>query len=146
MINQKFAFEHSTTQNDSTFDPKEYFSSFHYYEAYQPNKQYILTHYHTNHGKGLRIYENVLCKVKLTNDNGTYKVINYVYAQEILGIDEKKQLEPYCNCDWHTGNFITRLFIDKNSVGCLGSDFYCSIPQYRINLARKGMELDNKFT
>lgn len=140
MINNKFATTHSTTQIGGTFDPKEYLSSFHYFELYQPNKQYITTHFQTDYGKGLRTYEFILCIVKLINDNDTYKMISYVYAQEILTKEDKIKLEPYCNCDWHTGNFISRLFIDKNSVGCIDSQFG-SIPQYRINVARKNMEI-----
>jgi len=139
MIKHKFAIVHPSTQNDGTFDPKEYFSCFHYFELYQPNKEYVTTKFQADYGKGTRTYEFVLCKMTLINDNGTFKIANYVCAQEILTKEEKKMLEPFCTCDWHIGNFFTRLFIDKDSIGCIGSE-NGNISQYRINMARKNMD------
>lgn len=131
--------EYTTNHDISTFYYKFYFSSFHYFEVFVPNKKYTTLVFEMDYGKGIHNYKFVLYNINLVKGNVILKMEKYIVALELLTLDEIKELEPYCNCIWHQGNFISRLWIDKDEAGCLMSNIV-NPSQCRIDWARECKE------
>lgn len=76
---------------------------FDYYEVYNPNKQYNYEIFKKDYGNG-----------ELTYQFGLFYIVKqeryYVCAFRILDEEEKKELDPYCECLIHTG--------EKELFGC----------------------------
>lgn len=125
----------SSSHNFTTFNPEQHFSEYHYYETYDPNKQYNKNEFETNFNKGMHTYEYELHIIYNINDDD---VKQFVVATEKLSDAEITKLAKYCSCAYCEANFIKKQFICACCVGCLKSHFP---QQYVINKAREKMNV-----
>jgi hypothetical protein len=127
-----------TWTNLNIFDPKVYFAAYHFWEPYDPKKDYSTDEFTTNFGKGIHTYEYSLYKLH-DIQNSEDKSVEFIVAEEILSDNEKKQLESYCQCQYHTSYWFNpaKYFICKCCVGCVASEFP---QQYVINASRQKMK------
>jgi len=129
-----------TTRESSQFSPKVMFSSYHYYELYDPDKEYIVEPYIADYGHGNCSYINIKYTVSIFDGVDTDREFTrahvYIVAKEELTEDDQQILAQYCQCDYHTAKWYNPLkyFICKCCIGCLDSD---SPQQHVINKTRE---------
>jgi len=116
-----------------SFDPKERFSGYHFYEIYDPNKEYDMNKFEFDFGKGIHTYEYELRKIYDENSNN---IKQFVVANEILSKEEQTELAKYCCCSHCEANFFKKRFTCACCVGCLKSYFP---QQHVINKTRENM-------
>jgi len=139
----KFNTNCYTSQASSiTFNPKEYFAEYHYWEPYDENKLYEKESYDREYVKeyGILNYQNALYDISF--GNGAPNQL-FVVANENLSLENAKLLENDCQCSVCTASFfsLTRYFSCSCCHGCLKS----GMPQqYVINRTRKYMAEKNK--
>lgn len=137
MINHKFSSLFFTIEDHSIFNPKEYFLYFHYFEIYYPCKKYNINEFVHNYGKGYNTYKYCLY---IISDSKSCDKIMYIVSEEILLKKEISKLKKYCQCNYHNGNFITKLFIDRCYNDCITVNFG-NKSQYNIDNAKVCMNL-----
>jgi hypothetical protein len=122
-----------TTQNFNTFDPKKYFSEYHYYEEFDFNKHYTTEYFTENYGRGEHTYRYMLYTIRNIGSKFNDHNKKYVVAKEYLFDKERKQLAKYCPCPLHKNNKFIK------GVGCNGClvDGNTLVSQKTINRARR---------
>jgi hypothetical protein len=118
--------------NGNGIDPKEYFSSYHFYEKYDQNKDYDKIVFQHDYGFGIRKYIYELY-------DGGMIFGQYVIAQEILNEYEKDCLVKYCQCEYHRMYWfnINKYYIYPSCIGCVGE---LNPSQENIDKTKKYME------
>lgn len=119
--------------NIDTFNEKQYFSEYHYYELYDLSKQYDKHTFINDYGKGnIKYYFK---KIVLKYDEG-YE-LPYMVVVEKLSKKEKLMLSNFCSCDYCESNVYIQLTSKPNNNGCILYDKYPRqkyIDQAKINM------------
>lgn len=98
LFNDKVGGSCFSSEEESTFDPKEYFKCYDFYEIYDPNKDYPQGRFELDLdlGFGKRRYKTCLNNL-LMKPSG--RRVEYIVYEEILEADECIRLARYCQCD-----------------------------------------------
>lgn len=122
--------------NKATFNEKDFFYDFHYYELYDKNKTYSKTPFKQNYGYGDFTYSYTLYTISFIENKKTIEKLHYVIVEEKIEKDEISKLSRFCQCEVCTAgrcNIIAKYFTCSCCVGCLKSPFP---QQYQINKTR----------
>lgn len=116
------------------FDEEKYFKEYHFWESYNPHKQYQTNDFIHDYGKGPHRYVLILHKISLKD----YEQLKYVVAKEYLEQNELNELSKYCQCSVCTASFfsLAKYFTHPCRFECIKSPFPT---QYSINRARSAM-------
>lgn len=108
-----------------TFNEKQIFEDYHYYELFDENKEYNTNEFEENYGKGINNYQ--FCKHIIRMDD--VKKI-YIVAEQQLTQDQVELYAPYCQCSKCTAPWYSSWTYCACCYGCLKSPFP---RQYVIN-------------
>jgi hypothetical protein len=127
-----------TSIDVSAFDEQCYFENYHHYEVYNPAKSYTTDTFEHDYGSGIHHYNYHLYIIKLTQNDSIVKENKYVIAEEVLSLQERQLLVPYCKCyvctaEWYD---IFKYFTCRYDIGCLHTPGYS---QRNVNNARTAM-------
>lgn len=118
-----------------SFNEKDTFKEYHYYEEYDPNKLYHNMLFDYDYGHGIHTYRYELYTIGLEKYKEKKK---YIIVTEQLSEEEINILKPYCRCKYCTAGWcdLSIYFKCEHCIGCLKS----KMPrQYQIDKARKYM-------
>jgi hypothetical protein len=86
----------------SSYTPSEtmlsdYFGNYPWYEAYDETKEYTKDKFTHDYGKyGPKEYKH---KAYCLRNTETNSIERYIVAEEILSMEDRKKLSPYCRCE-----------------------------------------------
>ena len=104
--------------NRDTFNEKEFFRDVHYFEIYDETKFYNTKNFVENYGKGDIIYCFQLWTLWHNQDDK----MCYVIATEILTMEDKLLLEPYCTCEYCCASIFRKYTMNPTYCGCIKYD------------------------
>lgn len=135
-------YEYHDTHNDGKpFDPKVFFSDYHYFEEYcewEALNPDLSNHclIETDYGRGRRRYRMVRRHIRIY-ERGRCREQNWIIAIEKLSQEELKQLKPWCTCPMCRGEFEWYQVMGA-CEGCLAMDV--AVDQIFIDRAREYRE------
>jgi hypothetical protein len=103
------------------FNPNDFFKEYHYFELFDPNKEYIEDRFTAVYKEELGQKTYKFFKHELSDDYYGYNEI-YVVAHERLSNQERDYLKQYCQCAYHRNNWFCKIFMSKKSVKCLDTN------------------------
>lgn len=150
-IMSKFSEQCYSVCDYNTFNPEEYFSSYHHYEVYNPEKEYTKGKFEGDFGKGVHTYEycvytlgnksDIKTSIDTANGENPEEKKRFIVAKEVVSQEELEGLMKYCNCAYHKAGFLSKISSCPCCVGCLesGPEF---AQQHNIDEARRRKEED----